>query len=46
MKFLSGGHLLLQYPFLIQFLFTIDENPLWCTPPAPVPIPYSTPIDN
>ena len=29
MEILSGAPLLLQYTFLIQFLFKIDENPLW-----------------
>ena len=41
MKILSGAPLLLQYTFLVQFLFKIDENTLWSFPPLPVHIPYS-----
>jgi hypothetical protein len=34
MKILSGASLPSQYTFLIQFLFKIDENPLWSLPPT------------
>jgi hypothetical protein len=40
MKFLSGASVFLQYTFLIQFLFKIDESPLWRLPP-PVHISYT-----
>ena len=39
-------HPLLQHTFLIQFLFNIDENPLWRPPPPPVHFPYSILIQN
>jgi hypothetical protein len=33
MQILFGAFLLLQYIFVIQFLLTINGNPLWSIPP-------------
>ena len=37
---------LLQYMFLINVLFKIDEHLLWGIPPSPVHISYSILIQN
>ena len=47
MKMLTGATILPQYIFLIQFLFKIDETPLWRPPPPPpLLITYASLIQN
>ena len=42
MEFLSGAFLHLQYIFLMQFLLTLDESPLWSLPPSPIHLLFKT----
>ena len=46
MEILSEASLLFQCMSVIQFLFKIDETPVWSIPPLPMRVSYSTPTQN